>query len=1253
MFPRKKRARLRNKVFEIQKVFQDYSVRDVTTSLFVSSLWLPNSSSLVKHQLLYFSLISMNSELFNAIDKILTYEDFDRFLRKLYSILPDFSRIEDYVPELDWGNVKFYHDGEYYKIFYGGNIECIYDYLYSFQILYSPIDEDFQEEIRRSPIEELKHVLKLQDVIISSIDYEVNKPIDSVSLGYIEVPSDAFWYQASNYYNAFDSIDFLPNEFLENYSVELGNKVSLSILYKYNFSELLINGELASCFFIKYNSRYFSIFPRRFSEIFMLVWKKLYTQYKEKLPSVTRINLDYSFVIANYIKQRHKLKPFLKLVSPVEQDGKSIKTLYACAFIINNRLFLIYVTPILDTLEILQSTLDDLPDILNNSLELLNVKPLTLGVASIQQNVVFEQSDFEIEIITILPITILANSPVTIYKKMPGRIMTLPHFLGLFDEIEDINDLADFFDFLSNQEEKMRSPYVSLLDKYGAYKASHSVIEPGAIQYTHISIYPHWGSNMRYETLNNFWQLFPVFSTALLGDPRSWFVEKEGNNSISLSDRGKLGRILIFKLKRTNIQIYSTLHELDLDDAQRANLMTEIIEDAIIQNRDIFALHDFFEINRTLNISVFPKRLISQGKEYSHLYHLVSRDFLQMDSGILPSRAKGIVIVFDEQLLDKYLLDSIDRSIEVEILLGIMEQLERFIKSAHKDEIIAGIHSYKINTPRFKKTPYIKEISFPDFISPDIPKAKHHNLAQKFVAELALSIGLVPGKYELNQAKDLLNKLRDALVKEINSIVTGYSYQQAIPFLITRIDALVHDEDRQQRNIKASLSHEVDFDRAEYSSKARITMQVNYKSYRYLIEKFVQLTPMGNKELDTEDFQFISAIVLRLHRIYEASDSINYGLYALALEIEDNFIPHVTYSLDVQTMQDTYQREISELELGLVGNISDKVESPRSFREYIDQVSDSFNQGLGFSLYNMLEISKLLAAWSIYNSSVLESTYYLASIAEITKISNHVMPDLKTSEIEKILDFLSLKPEKMLTVIGQNTPTNDLPVWEYNKRPYRYTVRPLIRLADQYAWGSHSILRTMKTWVGAITSLKLPYNMNITEIDSVVLDERKMMEKELERKTYGILKELTTFARSNLELKKYGNHPDILGDYDVFAYFSEQNLFFNIECKHVLPTYSLKDDSGLRDSFFGKIGSDNRGWIGKVERREKYLTDNSLKILEDLQWGAPNLNPPKVVSVLVTIRMNWWIRFPPVHTSVQFTTIELLRDWIKKTLLQT
>jgi hypothetical protein len=84
------------------------------------------------------------------------------------------------------------------------------------------------------------------------------------------------------------------------------------------------------------------------------------------------------------------------------------------------------------------------------------------------------------------------------------------------------------------------------------------------------------------------------------------------------------------------------------------------------------------------------------------------------------------------------------------------------------------------------------------------------------------------------------------------------------------------------------------------------------------------------------------------------------------------------------------------------------------------------------------------------------------------------------------------------------------------------------------------------------------------------------------------------------------------------------------------------------EKLFGRTKTDGffqKGYLQRVEQRERYLKENFHTIFAKLAWAPPQ-GQLKVVSAFVTQIGFWWTKFPPVKTDVHFVEIRMLGDFI-------
>ena len=112
--------------------------------------------------------------------------------------------IEDFFPEADWGEIKYQWNDKQYKIFYGGSVERVTDFIDAFRLSHST-DSDALLQLEQS--------LKLQDHLINSISSNNFDESIKIRPGAVLLPNEQFWVesrktisQIHTYINSFEYI---------------------------------------------------------------------------------------------------------------------------------------------------------------------------------------------------------------------------------------------------------------------------------------------------------------------------------------------------------------------------------------------------------------------------------------------------------------------------------------------------------------------------------------------------------------------------------------------------------------------------------------------------------------------------------------------------------------------------------------------------------------------------------------------------------------------------------------------------------------------------------------------------------------------------------------------------------------------------------------------------------------------------------------------------------------------------------------
>jgi hypothetical protein len=831
-------------------------------------------------------------------------------------------------------------------------------------------------------------------------------------------------------------------------------------------------------------------------------------------------------------------------------------------------------------------------------------------------------------------------------SSFPWDIIGLDEFLGIMDELESLDEFADFWDYIK-QNNNLITPIASMLDRLASFKSSYGVLVDGASTPDFIMIDPHGGSSMRYQSLADFWTLYP--KVGYFDDPRSWKVKKETESRVRLEAKSYVGCALYYQIGFTHIFISSPFKYMSFEQMKITNYLMECIEDTMSINKSIIEKHSFFKNDRKLNILLFPYSLVHGNEELKHLSHLCDpNEYWCSDCGFIEENLCGIRIVFNEELIINKLSNTKNASPVVDILIRIIKKLDNVNPDYRINSILDTLEKEKTKPARFGMLSIEKLASFPEFENPHKPSATDYKKARKRIAQLALEENITEGDYELAEAKQKIDKSRDSLISEINLEVNKYNFNNAIPYLITRIDSLANEYWMEYEKIKHGQHFETDYKPDVRLSEDHFEYRKYHKNYRYLIEKFVQLQPNGGRDLTANDFKYLIALINWLHVFYEASDNLHYGIHPAGMVINEDFLIEIKYNDDIESKGKAFSQESIKLELGLIGNFGDRADFSKPIDEFIDELDQVFLKGLQFSFRSLIEVLQVLRYWPEYASGKKESTRYDASFEEIKKICVKEIKGIGCEEIKPVLEFLTLRKADVICIVGSDEPCVDLPVWEHKKRYSRYNIRPLILINDKYYWGPYSVRTTKDIWLNSLSYGTLPVDLNNHNISEVIQAKKKRTEDFLVVKGTEIIERYTSFVEKELvlhKLDKNNNHPVDLGDYDILAFYPAKNVVLNIECKDHLPAFCLKDAKRLRERLFGIPGK-REGDFKQINKRQDYLSGNLARISSILGWPIDFTKPPPIIPIYLSRRMEWWTRYPPKEIKIESLSIDLLTNFL-------
>lgn len=1233
-----------------------YSFEDLATSFFVLNLWLPNIASPIKSQYLFVLLEEMADKLPRK-SRIRSYKDFKDLSDGIIRRIPSFPMLEDYVPEADWGEIKFYFEKRFFRLFYGGDLSNSYDFAYAFEATHFGFDKRYRDIVDRSPTDEFKFFLSLQDLILNNIA-QSHKFENRIRNGHFETPGEDFWRECRKFLREFDVGEF-DTKLVDRFTNTLdASTATTARSTDKEFLSRAFEGKNCFYFFLQKDGRYFPVLPRRHLATLFDTWGNLLFDHYHELSDgaadpLMRINSQF----ADFVSARTKQKTYANLVTALTAEMEYDETLFATAFLSESKVILVHLLPPPSADKSLQEKMKTLPERFQRVEELLSAKPMK--IASVMENrfMSFEPEpgrgrQMEVELVACVPFATTNASPVPMPPEFRWGVISLEQMLALVDECADTNELADFWEYRKNMSKGFSMPgaLVSTLDLFGSFKASSSVLIEGATEYTDIMIDPTWGSSYRYRSLSEFWSAYPDVST--FGEPRGWKLHKQDEDAgvAMFTDRTTFDYFRSMLLGDVRVLISAPVGLLSETQGE----ITETIMDALSDALTLYAQRVGQVLDRfswdSIHILFFPSGLVKNETLMGHLQNRIPTDSLWNADGVRLENGKfGIRVVFDDTEVGKALLNAADRSIQIELLIDVLRQVGDD-GSEELANVLAELEMEKKEKNRFRTFLIEDRVSFPGFADFVVPGEREYKLASKKLAELAKDNEVMPGEYDEQRSKELIKRLIDKLVEDLNSVVNDFDFKTCVAVLLSNVDSLINRYTQDSARIMNAVDQDVEYDLDVSSAEHHIEFVEQHHCYRYLIEKFVQLQPAGNEFLSDRRLAELLAIVGRILHLYFVSDQIHYGIYPATLSVSQDFLISFDQVVDIGEMQRRLTETQAQIRLGLIGKRDDAISFPIPLDQYYDRLDTAFRKDLGFSLRDLINACQVLSHWAHFRGMAEPETFYHADLDEIRPVLEAGIEGFDSSRAAAILEFLTLDPEKILRILGDSQPAKDLPVWEHRKRPNRYYIRPIIRIGESYYWGPYSIERSGKIWSGILSHHKLPSDIDAKNIKNLLDKTHKASTDLLQARIAEIVERITPFIRTEVSPFDLGHSETDIGDIDVFALSSDRTILFNIESKVIDQAYCNKDLKRIAKRIFGEEvtadGSSIGGYLKKVLDRDAFLRAHGRQLAEHY-WGKLDKDP-QIVSLFVTSEPHWYTAFPVVDSVVEFVEVRLLEDHIRE-----
>lgn len=1208
-------------VRQTRTLLSQYDASDVALAIGVSELWPANAGSHVKHAFAWCVFLDTPLE-GRGGRRIESYADFQRFVEALHATWPHFPTLEDFSPEADWGQTKVNLGGRFVPVFYGSSIERVPDFIEAFRITYADAP---------GALAQMDLVVALQALIIEAIPPLAQSPVVDAECGYVELPSEDFWLSCTD---VLQNIDQQSAAWRQRAESSLDGEVGgyKAPLTWDSFGNAAFTGDAVPFLGVNVAGTWYPIAVRSAPGTIVDHWAK---------KSASGVSPEVHRRLGRFVFERFDgtlpgpvmlvlgSEVYRELpISSVTSTATGVYLVCACDH------------KLLDKQSAIATA------VLAKARQAKNIRFKIFGGPEVllSKDGINGPSADELHII-LAPTLASTSVGLLNLPEKPLRLLPLADLITIFDSLKNLEDLQRYWAFCDGQRSALNLFSRAPVDLFASFMDTDEVLVDGAVEPTMISLDPSWGTSWRFKALAEFWSWAPrVFPDRTC----CWRLCPGTEGVIEMSARGRKVVAYSTLVGDCTVQTLLKINDgLDLDDGRMVDLFIQILADSSFRCSELLAASPLFQLdhvlfvcNRSASSTIVGDDGVDSGMaKYSGPVVTIAKGSY--------GRAAVIHLDVDVRAVLAGLTDATDGSFEVRCLAEVIRMSHDALGMALPEGLEGAVLSTSGELARYTLRVADRRVDVPDHPPTVIPRESDYKLARKQLAEVIRDLGLAPGRYALSEAKEKIDLANAQFRLRIEERLAQLDRPQLIRNCIEQHDALLTTERRRIERARQSLSHEVDYDRVDAVEKARKQYGTLARHYRYLLEKVVSSQASGPGDVNPDVLRELVGKVDWLMSLAGASDALHNGVDVAGVAIDDSFIPEVFYSDGSNDREIRFAREYAKTRLGLGENRNDEVEGESEDLLESAVFNNAFETDLGFTLSDL------------YTSISLQAQAQRRGFAKELSLSYGARPEKLASEIknlghekaERIVAFLTLSETGILQLAGRDVQEQEVPYWEHSKRVHRYAIRPLVQVGDELRWGAEAASRCMFNWMSSVRDGYLPADFGWPNVEPAVRQVKASIEKRLEFRAEEIFRRHTPYVARSIDFyrKFRAEGFEDVGDFDVLAYWPDQNLLVAVECKYNQPPYTMKDARRIRDKIFGRK-EDDKGQIGKVLRRGAFLAQHRSRILELLRWPKPAIAPERYVELYVSRDIYYWMVHPPYPVPTHFVRISTLDSWLKSEL---
>lgn len=1214
-------AHFQRDVAAVEAVLRKYVRFDAALALGVSDLWPPNVTSPVKHLFAWAVLLGLESDSDGA-QPIQTYEDFARFLTELYAAWPEFPMLEDCSIEADWGQVHVPLGDSYVPMFYGSCVERLPDFVQAFRITHAG---------NQAALADMDFAIALHADLIAAVPGPAGAVLPEPDNGHVEVPPKDFWAscRAALLTTGARVASWRANASTRFIASMGAYKAPLTWA---SFGDAVLTGGALPFLGVAQGETWVPFSVRSGPGVVIDHWAEAGP------PGITA---QTHRAIGRYIADRLRhvvVGPMKLMVSRQEVPDLTV----SCTTTGGSKVHL-FCTCDHQSLEAAGTAASTVYAALRSGgfvhLRMDDGRGLAFGggeqrgpgADDVQIVIVLTQSGTGFNML---------DAP-----KRPTRVMPLGDLVSIFDGLEDMRELEQFWSFADAHRGTLSPFSRALADLFGTFKDTHGVLVEGAINPTMIALDPHWGSGWRFRSLTEFWASAPARFPD--GSP-GWHVKRTAKGVVELRSRHHAALAYSTQVGPCTVQATVTVEPgLEVEDAKMADMFAQMVIDALHECAGDFQSEALFQRQQL----VLACRVADEGRvdrEQSPAPLETFEKIVLSATGSVGNPAR-VELRVHAAAIQAGLNGALNAAFEARCLQEALSACTVSLGITAPQNLATRLAALAASPARYHLQVVERTIDVPDFADPVVPTPTEYKLARKALAVVMKKSGLQPGRYELHEAKVRIDAARERLRVHLEERLAPLDREMLAIACVEQHDGLLLARRLRETRVHQSRLHEVDYDRLEALSEARKEFESTARNYRYLLEKTVNSTSTGQERISPQLLRELIGLVDWYMVLAGASDVLHNQVDVGGVDIDDHFVPDVFYSGTWQEREGEYARELARIRLGEGIKNADLVGGAAGELLVNEELQKAFRTDLGFELQKLLQALTVLTQPVRHGLADDLALFYLGEPDRLAEAIVQAFETITPTEAAAVVAFLTLSGPDIRRLPGRPIEETDVPFWEHSKRLHRYAIRPLVPLEKQVVWGAEHASRSQLIWLSVAHDGVLPAEFPWPMVQAAVRAVKESIEKALEDRAEEILRRHTPYVEGGVNFfRRFRKEAfEDVGDYDVLAYWPATNTVLYAECKYNQTAHSMKDSRRLRDRMFGVSDVDRNGQYSRIRDRREFLVKNRERMLELLRWPKPEQVHPRDVEVYVSRELHYWMVHPPYDVPTKFVRVDALDAWIK------